>query len=137
MRDSEPRWAAWRLLLALAAGLALSATGYSCLVTLLEMRSHSRSHALNRAPFVLDDVGLRIQIYELRKKRVPTSAEGLAIVYENEPVPTDAWGNALVYRSPGPNGASWQLTSLGEDGSEGGTGFNADLTLVPPEHGVR
>lgn len=72
-------------------------------------------------------VAERVQIYSLRHKGVPSSSEGLAAVYEGEEVPVDSWGNEFRYTSPGPGGQDFDLVSLGADGSEGGTGNNADL----------
>lgn len=40
----------------------------------------------------------------------------------------DAWGNDYVYLCPGSNGESFEILSLGADGSEGGESFNADLS---------
>jgi len=39
----------------------------------------------------------------------------------------DAWGNAFLYESSGPR--TYTLSSLGEDGSEGGSGANQDLVM--------
>ncbi len=74
-------------------------------------------------------VAERIQIYQVKHRRPPTTAEGLSAVYGDEPVPTDAWGNDFVYVSPGPGGQDFDLLSYGRDGVEGGTGTAADLRL--------
>jgi general secretion pathway protein G len=62
----------------------------------------------------------RIQIFMLRKKKPPTTGEGLAVVYKDGALPTDAWGNEIKYVSPGGNGAPFDLVSFGPDGNEGG-----------------
>ncbi len=62
----------------------------------------------------------RIEIYQLRKKKPPTTSEGLQAVVGNETLPTDSWGNPFVYVSPGPNGQAYDLISYGADGAEGG-----------------
>jgi len=46
--------------------------------------------------------------------------------YLNEP-PLDAWGRDLILRVPGPDGAPFDIVSLGEDGREGGEGYAADI----------
>jgi general secretion pathway protein G len=62
----------------------------------------------------------RVQIYMLRKKKPPTTSEGLAAIYGSEQLPADAWGNPIQYVSPGGNGRPFDLVSYGADGSEGG-----------------
>ena len=42
-------------------------------------------------------------------------------------VPKDPWGNDYVYQSPGPNGEDFFVASMGKDGREGGTEYDADL----------
>jgi general secretion pathway protein G len=73
-------------------------------------------------------VSERIEIYMLRKKKPPTTSDGLGALFEGDGgAPTDAWGNELVYVSPGPGGQPYDLYSYGADGQEGGTGNNADI----------
>jgi general secretion pathway protein G len=43
-------------------------------------------------------------------------------------VPLDPWGNEFVYQSPGPGGEDFFIASLGADGREDGTGYDADIT---------
>ena len=38
----------------------------------------------------------------------------------------DPWGNALMYRAPG-QGQPFDLISLGKDGREGGSSYDADI----------
>jgi general secretion pathway protein G len=78
-------------------------------------------------------VSQRIEIFMLRKKKPPTSADGLAAVYGNEKIPQDAWGNDFVYVSPGPNGKQFDLISLGADGQQGGTGNDEDIHWAEEE----
>src|SRR5687768_15526148 len=75
----------------------------------------------------MSKVNEKIEIYTLRKKKPPTSSDGLQAVFGNEPIPTDSWGNPFVYVSPGPNGEAYDLISLGSDGQEGGTGNAEDI----------
>jgi general secretion pathway protein G len=72
-------------------------------------------------------VNERLEIFVLRKKKPPSTSDGLAAVFGNEPVPKDSWNNDFVYVSPGPDGAPYDLISLGADGQEGGTGNAEDL----------
>jgi general secretion pathway protein G len=75
----------------------------------------------------------RVDVYMLRKKKPPSTGDGLGAVYGTEPVPSDSWGNEYVYVSPGPNGKPYDLISLGADGQEGGEGNDADIKLSEPE----
>ncbi len=75
----------------------------------------------------------RIQIYSVKKKKAPSTSDGLRAVFGDEKVPTDAWGNEFVYLSPGPNGADFDLVSYGRDGVEGGTGNSADIHFAELE----
>lgn len=72
----------------------------------------------------------RVQIYQVKHKKPPTTGEGLTAVYGEEPVPTDSWGNEFVYVSPGPDGSDYDIISYGRDGVEGGTGNAEDIRLT-------
>lgn len=79
--------------------------------------------------------------YRLETGRFPTSDQGLNALIQrpgNEPkwqgpyldarsVPLDPWSHPYIYRSPGKNGADYDIISLGKDGQPGGTGFNTDI----------
>ncbi len=69
-------------------------------------------------------VDQRIQIYMLRKKKVPGD---LGEVFSGEEPPLDAWNNEFRLVSPGPGNMKYDIISLGADGAEGGAGDNADL----------
>jgi general secretion pathway protein G len=47
--------------------------------------------------------------------------------YLKKDVPLDPWGKPYIYKSPGDHG-DYDLSSLGRDGSAGGTGEDADIT---------
>lgn len=89
-------------------------------------------------------VGTALDSYRLDNGAYPSTEQGLQALREKptrEPiatnwrgpylrkeVPLDPWGRAYVYRAPGsrnPNG--YDLSTLGRDGTEGGTGEDADL----------
>lgn len=72
-------------------------------------------------------VSERIEIHMLRRKKPPTTSEGLNELFDGDGTPADAWGNELVYVSPGPGGQAYDLMSYGSDGKEGGTGNAADI----------
>lgn len=75
----------------------------------------------------------RVKIYQVKKRKVPTTGEGLKAVFPNEDLPTDPWGNSYVYVAPGPNGRAFDIISYGADGKEGGTGSDADIKLSEME----
>ncbi len=86
-----------------------------------------------------------LRLYRLDNGAYPTTEQGLAALIrkpdiapiprnyrdggylEVSSVPTDPWGNAYRYRSPGQQGRDYEITSLGVDGKEGGTGFAQDI----------
>lgn len=90
-------------------------------------------------------IELSLKMYKLDNGNYPTTEQGLKALIEKpeEPpvpnnwkqggyldansVPPDPWGNAYIYRSPGDNGRDYEIISLGADGKEGGSGFNADI----------
>ena len=42
-------------------------------------------------------------------------------------IPADEWNNPLIYQIPSKHNMGFDISSLGADGKEGGTGDNADL----------
>ncbi|MBI3272098.1 MAG: type II secretion system major pseudopilin GspG [Planctomycetes bacterium] len=46
---------------------------------------------------------------------------------ETDPM-NDVWGNPFKYAKPGPNGKEYDIVSMGNDGSPGGDGANADIS---------
>jgi general secretion pathway protein G len=90
-------------------------------------------------------LGSALDAYRLDNGRYPTTEQGLAALWQQptteprpsnwrgpylrQPVPADPWGAAFVYKYPGehlPNG--FDLSSMGADGAQGGTGDAADVT---------
>lgn len=72
-------------------------------------------------------VAERVDMFMLKRKKPPTSSEGLAAVFTSDDVPTDSWGNNFLYQSPGPKNRPYDIISYGSDGKEGGTGNAADI----------
>lgn len=81
-----------------------------------------------------------LDLYKLDNHRYPTTAQGLeALVKQPTDVPNwnpagylkdmpeDPWGTPYTYLSPGLDGNGYDLYSLGADGAEGGSGFDADI----------
>ena len=88
---------------------------------------------------------LALDAYRLDNDDYPSTAQGLAALrvkpttgeiprnwrgpYLRKDVPVDPWGRAYLYKAPGTaNPSSYDLYSLGKDGTIGGTGEDADLT---------
>ena len=81
-----------------------------------------------------------LETYYLDNSTYPTTEQGLAALrskpetgivpnnwkgpYLKGEHPKDPWGNEYRYHS---NGISFQIASLGADGTEGGDGINADI----------
>jgi general secretion pathway protein G len=81
----------------------------------------------------MSKVSQRVEVYSLRKKKPPTTADGLPAVFGNEKIPQDAWGNEFAYTSPASNGKAFDLVSYGADGQEGGTGNDEDIHWAEQE----
>lgn len=93
----------------------------------------------------LKSISAALKMYRLDNGDYPSTAQGLAALAskpsgEPQPrnyaaggyldkVPVDPWGNPYVYKSPGENGAGFDLASNGKDGKQGGEGLDADITL--------
>lgn len=93
----------------------------------------------------IEALGLALDAYRLDNDRYPTTAQGLDALrhppagepaarnwrgpYLRKSVPVDPYGRAYIYRSPGTvNPESYDLSSLGRDGTPEGTGEDADVT---------
>ena len=88
------------------------------------------------------DTGLKL--YKVDNGTYPTTEQGLAALIappengspaknwkkggylEKSAVPKDPWGNDFIYISPGAHG-SYDITSYGADGQEGGEDNDADI----------
>ena len=95
------------------------------------------------AALQIADLDKSLEILKLDVGRYPTTAEGLdALVHRpttangwNGPyikgnVPNDPWGKPYIYASPAPNGGV-EISTLGADGTAGGTGEDADIHNQP------
>jgi general secretion pathway protein G len=82
-----------------------------------------------------------LDLYRIDVGRYPTTEQGLAALtaappneprwhgpYLQKPAPPDPWARPYVYKSPGEQGAEFDLLSLGKDGTAGGTDENADIS---------
>lgn len=70
------------------------------------------------------------EMYRLNKMNYPDSGAGLqALVDEGfvKRLPDDPWGNPYRYAVPGGEGRSFDISSYGADGREGGEGEDADI----------
>jgi general secretion pathway protein G len=85
-------------------------------------------------------VAKALDLYRIDVGRYPTTEQGLAALntapanearwhgpYLQKVMPPDPWGHPYVYRSPGEQGAEFDLLSFGKDGAPGGTEENADI----------
>jgi len=89
----------------------------------------------------IQSIANALDLYRLDNGRYPTTQEGLRALVERpvsarnwnpegylREVPTDPWGNPYQYISPG-SGSPFDLLSLGADGQEGGSGYDADISF--------
>ncbi len=83
-----------------------------------------------------------LDLFFLDTGRYPTTNEGLAVLIvrpsntsnwngpyvKSSAVPHDPWNRDYVYQSPGRDGRSYEIVSLGADGRDGGSDGAADIT---------
>lgn len=88
-------------------------------------------------------IGVALDSYRLDNGSYPATAQGLDALwlrpsrqpapmnwrgpYLRKAPPSDPWGRPYVYQSPSRGVEGYDLRSLGRDGTEGGTGEDADL----------
>ena len=85
-------------------------------------------------------VAKALDMYKLDNHKYPTTDEGLNALVQKPAsaktwpdggylsrMPEDPWGHPFQYVYPGSNGRRYDLYSLGADGAEGGTGYDADI----------
>lgn len=76
-----------------------------------------------------------VRFYYLDYGKYPNSLEELlhqtkgktAKYLDADSVPKDSWQNEFIYRSPGSGDNPFEIISLGADGMQGGTGYDADI----------
>jgi general secretion pathway protein G len=93
----------------------------------------------------ISTIELALDAYEADNGFYPTTEQGLealTTVPNIPPIPTnwkgpylkkrvgkDPWGNPYIYTCPGLHNINmYDICSLGRDGKEGGSGFDADIT---------
>lgn len=90
----------------------------------------------------IEMLGAAMDTYRLDMSRYPSTEQGIAALsdkpadaaeaarwrgpYLKKKVDKDPWGNSYVYRAPGEK-SDYELSSLGADGKEGGSGDDADI----------
>jgi general secretion pathway protein G len=96
------------------------------------------------AKLQIESFSSSLDLFYIDAGRYPTSSEGLealatrptGIEVWNGPyvkggrVPNDPWGHAYQYRVAGEQTPPYEITSLGSDGREGGSGNAADISNV-------
>lgn len=116
-------------------------------VKLIDMPRRGRQNA---AQLQLANFKTALQIYMNDNRLPPTQRQGLdALVVrpstppipnnyppggylDSRSVPKDPWGRDYVYLSPGTYGEPFEVISYGEDGEDGGDGYNTDLSTSTP-----
>jgi len=96
-----------------------------------------------RAKTDIANLGAALDLYKLDNFSYPSTEQGLQALVQKpsgDPEPAnwneggylkklnaDPWGRDYIYVSPG-EGGPYDIISLGNDGSEGGDGYGADIT---------
>lgn len=115
--------------------LVLALIGLLAGIVTISTRSILLRGKQNAARAEISTICQALETYYTAFGRYPTNEEGLAVLTQKsdkfpEPllpqVPTDPWEHPYQYVQPGTHEA-YEVTSLGADGREGGTGANADI----------
>jgi|JI10StandDraft_1071094.scaffolds.fasta_scaffold244027_2 general secretion pathway protein G len=91
----------------------------------------------------IENISAALDMYRLEVGNYPTSSEGLKALVAapsgargwNGPylkkgdVPLDPWNNEYQYKRPGSTNQPYDLSSLGADGTAGGEGDDADISI--------
>lgn len=104
--------------------------------------SHLGTSKVKAVSAQIEMIGSALDAYRLDFGRYPTTEQGLASLWQKPEkedqaakwqgpylkrrVDKDTWGGAWVFKSPGDHG-EYDLSSLGADGREGGSGEDADI----------
>lgn len=84
------------------------------------------SYYLDNSCYPTTEQGLNALIEKPSVPPIPDNWNGPYL--QKNKLPTDPWGHELHYKSPGDhNTESYDLSSLGKDNAEGGSGDNADI----------
>lgn len=104
--------------------------------------SHLGASKVKAVAAQIEMIGSALDAYRLDFGRYPTTEQGLVVLWQKpekedqaakwqgpylkKRVDKDVWGNDWIYKSPGDHG-EYDLSSLGADGREGGSGEDADI----------
>lgn len=94
------------------------------------------------AELQIKQLGNAVQLFYIDIGRYPTGSEGLSVLMEapagdaawagpymqSEGAIVDPWGRDYLYKEPA-EGGDFGITSLGRDGTQGGSGEDRDLGL--------
>ncbi|MCK5834462.1 MAG: type II secretion system major pseudopilin GspG [Lentisphaeria bacterium] len=76
-----------------------------------------------------------VEQYYLDQNKYPDSLEALLEknsmgdrYFSEKYIPKDPWDNDYIYSKPGSDDEPFDVISLGQDGSAGGTGVNSDIS---------
>lgn len=91
----------------------------------------------------VENISSALDMYRLEVGSYPSSSQGLKALVsapsgargwggpylKKMDVPVDPWNNEYQYKRPGSEGHPYDLYSFGADGSQGGSGEDADISL--------
>ncbi len=101
---------------------------------------------VTKAKIEISNLEQALELYYLDNGSYPSTEQGLQALVEKPStgetpenwrtggylaksrIAKDPWGNEYMYVSPGIHSEDYDLYSLGKDGSEGGEGYDADIT---------
>lgn len=116
--------------------------GMLALAIIPQLSDKPSQAAVARATSDIQSLSSQLELFKVDNFRYPSTDEGLEALVsspgnvKNYPpngyikkLNEDPWGNEYLYFSP-VEGAAFEILSLGEDGVEGGEGYNADISSL-------
>lgn len=108
----------------------------SLLATLVSVQVFDQWERSKRSKAAADIAAIKsaLQLYRLDHGRYPSTADGLQVLLQPPPggqegyiehLRLDPWGNDYAYSS---DGRTYVLSSLASDGTQGGEGYDEDIT---------
>ncbi len=133
MRERQWRGSAARGMTLIEIMVVVAILGMIAAVVGVAVMGRFQEAKVQTAQLDIKGFGDGLRLFKLKHSRFPTTAEGLAALYQEGFLEgeqkKDPWGNDYVYVQPGQKHPdTYDIMSYGADGKPGGDGEDADIT---------